>query len=167
LMIKGPYMNLRLTSRTMSKVAFAPKWAVSSHLPLVTDPRLPVGRLLHHCSVGRGSSIVSPTTNRGRETDGHALPRLGLLIVQEGARITIGAALFSVELLAVAALVRPAPCEPPPPPSPATTLPEVMMGIWCSSRCSVASSWAATISCQLGGGLRSSSMPCAKLQLVT
>ena len=102
-------MNLRLTSRTMSKVAFAPKWTVSSHLPLVTDPGLPVGWLLHHHSIGRGSSIVSPSANRGRETDGHALPRLGLLIVQEGARVTIGAALFSVELLAVSTLVRPAP----------------------------------------------------------
>jgi hypothetical protein len=101
-------MNLRLTGRTMSKVAFAPKWAVSSHLPLVTDPCLPVGRLLHHHSVG-GGSIVSPTTNGGRETDGHALPCLRLLIMQEGACVTIGAALFSVELLAVTALECPAP----------------------------------------------------------
>lgn len=100
-------MNLRLTGRTMSKVAFAPKWAVSSHLPLVTDPCLPVGRLLHHHSVG-GGSIVSPTTNGGRETDGHALPCLRLLIMQEGACVTIGAALFSVELLAVVTLVCPA-----------------------------------------------------------
>ena len=47
-----------------------------------------------------------------------------------------------------------------------TTVDDVMMGIWCSSLCSDASSCAATISCQLGGGLRSSSIPWAKLQLV-
>ena len=92
----------------MSKVALAPERAVPSHLPLVTDPRLPIGRLRHHSPSGRGS-IVSPTANRGRETDGHALPRLGLLIMQECASVAIGATLLSVELLAVAALVRPAP----------------------------------------------------------
>jgi hypothetical protein len=92
----------------MSKVALAPERAVSSHLPLVTDPRLPIGWLLHHSPGGRGS-IVSPTANCGRETDGHALPRLGLLIMQECASFAVGAALLGVELLAVAALVRPAP----------------------------------------------------------
>jgi hypothetical protein len=91
----------------MSKVAFAPKRTVSSHLPLVTDPCLPIGRILRHRSAGRGS-IVSATTNRRQETDGDALPCLGLLIVQEGACVAIGAALFSVELLAVATLVCPA-----------------------------------------------------------
>ena len=92
----------------MSKVALAPERAVPSHLPLVTGPRLPIGRLLHH-SPGDSGRIVSPTANRGGETDGHALPRLGLLIMKECTSVAVGAALLSVELLAVAALVRPAP----------------------------------------------------------
>jgi hypothetical protein len=156
---------VKLTSGSMGEMALASEWAVPSHLPLVTDPSLPVGRLLHLHSIGRGS-IVASTTNRRREADRNTLPRFGLLIVQECAGISVGAPFLGVELLAVSALVRPATLRATAP-SPATTLAEVMMGIWCSSLCSVASSCAETISCQLGGGLRSSSMPCAKLQLVT
>jgi hypothetical protein len=97
----------KLTSGSMGKMALASEWAVPSHLPLVTDPSLPVGRLLHLHSIGRGS-IVASTTNRRREADRNTLPRLGLLIVQECAGISVGAPFLGVEFLAVSALVRPA-----------------------------------------------------------
>jgi hypothetical protein len=92
----------------MGEVALASEWAIPTHLPLVTDPSLPVGRLLHLHSIGRGS-IVASTTNRWREADRNALPRLGLLIMQECAGVAVGAPFLSVKLLAVSALVCPAP----------------------------------------------------------
>lgn len=100
----------------MSEVAFAAKGAVPSHLPLVTDPRLPVRRLLHRPIPRRGGGgggrggrrIVAPATaDARREADRDALPGLGLLVVEERARVAVGASLVGVELLAVPPLVGP------------------------------------------------------------
>ena len=82
-------------------MTLAPKWAATGCLPFVTDPCLPIRRLLNLTI-----RTISATNSR-THTDCHTLSRSRLLIMKKGTIFSIRATLFSVKLLAMPTFVRP------------------------------------------------------------